>query len=90
MTCWKRKPLSSQDQAEEYGHDLIDTSPDETTGECESSQVSKQHRTDSLRHQTASTQLDEILMVMEEQQKEMHQHHQEAMNVQSWACDVHD
>ena len=90
MTCRKRKPLSSQDQAEEYGCDLIDMSPDETTGECESSQVSKRHWMDSLRHRTASTRLDEILMVTEEQWKEIHQHHLEAMNVQSRACDIHD
>ena len=90
MTCQKRKLLSSQDQAEEYGHDLIDTSPDETTGECKSSQVSKRHWTDSLCHQTASTRLDKILMAMEEQWKEMCQHHLEAMNVQSRACDIHN
>ena len=29
-------------------------------------------------------------MAMEEQQKEMRQHHLEAMNVQSQACDIHD
>ena len=29
-------------------------------------------------------------MVTEEQRKEMHQHHLEAMNVQSRACDIHD
>ena len=90
MTCRKCKLLSSQDQVEEYGHNLIDTSPDETTGECESSQVSKRHRTDSLRHQTTSTWLDEILMATEEQWKEIYQHHLEVMNVQSRACDIHD
>ena len=84
MTCRKCKPLSPQDQAEEYGCDLIDMSPDETTGECESSQVSK------LRRQTASTRLDEILMATEEQWKEIYQHHLEVMNVQSRACDIHD
>ena len=75
---------------EEYGRDLIYMSPDETTGECESSQVSKWHRMDSLRRRTASTRLDEILMATEEQQKEIRQHHLEAMNVQSRVCDIHD
>ena len=90
MTCQKCKPLSSQDQAEEYGCDLIDTSPNETTGECKSSHVSKWHQMDSLHCRTASTWLVEILMVMEEQWKEMRQHHQEVMNVQSWVCNIHN
>ena len=90
MTCWKRKPLSSQDQAEEHGRDLMDTSPDETTGECKSSQFSKRHRMDSLRCRTTSTRLDDILTATEEQREEMRQQHWEAMSVQSWACDIHD
>ena len=90
MTCQKCKPLSSQDRVEEHGRDLMDTSPDETTGECESSQFSKRLRTDSLRRRTTSTWLDDILTVTEEQREEMRQQHWEAMSVQSRACDIHD
>ena len=86
MTCRKHKPLSSQDWAEEYGCKLIDTSPDKT-GECKTSQVALDG---FALLSTASTRLDEILMVIEEQQKELCQHHQEVMDVQSQVCDIHD
>ena len=77
MMCQKCKQ-SSEDQVEEDGYELLDLNTD-VTGECTSSQVSKQHQMDLLCRATSetSTWLDEIFMAMEEQWKELLQHHKE-------------
>ena len=49
MMCRKRKPSSDENQVEEEGYKLADTSTD-VTGECANSHVSKRQRTDSHCH----------------------------------------
>ena len=87
MMCQKHKPSSDENQVEEERYELADTSTD-VTGECANSHVSKRQQTDSLCHQTASTQLDKILTSSQEQHQEHCQHHQEALAIQNRACDI--
>ena len=87
MTCRKRKPTSDENQVVTDGYELGDTSAD-VTGECESLGGGKQQRTDSLRRQTTSTRLDEILRSSEEQWQENCQNHQENLAAQSQTRDI--
>ena len=87
MMCRKCKPSSDENQVEEEGYELEDTSTD-VTGECANSHVSKRQQMDSLCHQTASTWLDKILTSSQEQRQEHRQHHQEALAIQNRAFDI--
>ena len=87
ILCQKQKPSSYENQVEEEGYKLADTSTD-VTGECANSHVSKWQWTDSLCHQTASTWLDKILTSSEKQCQEHHQHHQESLAIQNQACNI--
>jgi hypothetical protein len=87
MMCQKHKPTSDENQVENDGYELGDTSTD-VTGECESFGGGKRQRTDSLRRRTTSTRLDEILTSSEEQRQEIRQNHQENLAAQTQSREI--
>ena len=87
MTCRKRMPTSDENQVVTAGYELGDMSAD-VTGECKSLGGGKRQQTDSLRCQTTSTRLDEILRSSEEHWQENHQNHQENLAAQSQTRDL--
>ena len=91
MTCQKCKPSSAKNQVEEVGYELADMSTStDVTGECASSQVSKQQQTDSLRCRTTTTCLDDIYMAMQEQQRELCEYHEKIIQVHNQACNIQE
>ena len=89
--CQKCKPSSDKNQVEEVGYELADLSMSaDVTGECASSQVSKQQQADSLCHQTTTTCLNDIYIATQEQWREPCEHHKKIVQVHNWACDIQE